>query len=60
MPKRYLHTHDMVQKKRHLIEYTYHAMVTPLQSLELLGVVLAEQCHVYIDCHGEIPQRVGR
>ena len=42
------------------MEYTYHTVVSPLQSLELLGVVLAEQCHVYIDCHGEIPQRVGR
>lgn len=30
---------------------TYHTVVSPLQSLELLGIVLAEQCHIYINCH---------
>lgn len=40
-------------------KYTYHAVVSPFQSLELLGVILAEQCHVHVDSHGQIPKSVS-
>ena len=36
-------------------KYTNHAMVSPFQSLELLGVILAKQRHVHINSHGQVP-----
>ena len=43
---------DLPQGSEHGVkERTYHTMVSPFQILELLGVVLAKQCHVYIDSH---------
>ena len=52
MPKSYLYTCGWIQKRDITSSCTYHTVVSPLQSLELLGVVFAEQCHVYINCHG--------
>ena len=37
-----------------------HQVVFPLQGFELLGVVLLEQGQVNIDCHGQVPEGVGR
>ena len=37
-----------------------HQVVFPFQCFELLGIVLLEQGQVDIDCHGQIPEGVGR
>ncbi len=35
-------------------------MILPLQRFQLLGIVVLEQGHINIDCHSEVPERIGR